>query len=168
MTGTFSNTDTFNRDDIRRVHASFAADYKIVAEWTGLHTPETIEPAISGIKAIAEEQYLSSVHLQLRSSQGIVIKAAVYRVTTNASLWSADRPGDLYWDHNAGDTLNVIVYYNDTWWKLGPATREAFSAEHTPGWGTSNFDGNYGGLLAVADKRFASRAYGIERTRYGP
>ncbi len=32
-------TDTFNRDDIRRVYASFAADYKIVAEWTELHQP---------------------------------------------------------------------------------------------------------------------------------
>lgn len=165
MTGTF--TDTFNRDDIRRVYASFAADYKIVAEWTGLHSSAIIDRAIVGIKAIAEEQYLKEVHLQLRSAAGLVRKAAVYRVTTNASLWSADKPGDLYWDHEDGDSLNVIVYYSAKWWELTPAQRDAFSAKHTAGWGTSDFDGNYGGLISITDKRFASRAYGMERTQYG-
>ena len=55
-------TDTFNRDDIRRVYASFAADYKIVAEWTGLHSPADVASNIAEIKAIAEEQYLKEVH----------------------------------------------------------------------------------------------------------
>lgn len=164
MTGTF--TDTFNRDDIRRVYASFAADYKIVAEWTGLHSAAVIESAIAGVKSIAEEQYLKEVHLQLLSAGGVVKEAAVYRVTTNASLWSADKPGDLYWGHENGDDLVLIVYYNDKWWRLTQAQRDAFDAQHTPGWGASDFDGNYVGLVATADKRFASRAYGMQRTRY--
>ena len=65
MTDTF--TQTFNRDDIRRVYASFAADYKIVAEWTGLRSAAYVEKTIGQIKALAEEQYLSAVHLQLKS-----------------------------------------------------------------------------------------------------
>jgi uncharacterized secreted protein with C-terminal beta-propeller domain len=85
-------TDTFNRDDIRRVYASFAADYKIVAEWTELHRPQYVEKTIAEIKALAEEQYMKAVHLQLLSSTGVIREAAVYRVTTDASMWSADKP----------------------------------------------------------------------------
>ncbi len=164
MSGTF--TDTFNRDDIRRVYASFAADYKIVAEWTGLDTPSRVEQTIAEIKAITEEQYLDQVHLQLRSVSGTIRKAAVYRVTTNASLWSADRPGDLYWDHHDGDHLLLIVYFSQKWWNLTQSQRDAFAAVHMVGWGTSDFDGKYGVLVAATDKRFASRAYGMERTQY--
>jgi Bacterial HORMA domain family 1 len=159
-------TDTFNRDDIRRVYASFAADYKIVAEWTELHLPALVEQTIAEIKAIAEKQFLKEVHLQLRSSSGVIREAAVYRVTTNASLWSADKPGDLYWDSEDGDALQLIVYFNDRWWGLTQAQRNAFAAIHMVGWGTSDFDGIYDGLIASTDRRFASRAYGMERTRY--
>lgn len=159
-------TDTFNRDDIRRVYASFAADYKIVAEWTELHSAAFIEQTIVEIKALAEEQYLKEVHMQLVSSSGVIREAAVYRVTTNAALWSADKPGDLYWDSEPGDSLNLIVYFTQKWWDLTPTARAAFEEAHLPGWGTSDFDGNYGGLIPATDKRFASRAYGMERTTY--
>src|SRR6266511_2979764 len=97
-------TDTFNRDDIRRVYASFAADYKIAAEWTELHSAAFIE--------------------------------------------------------------QMIVYFTQKWRDLTPSARAAFEAVHMIGWGTSDFDGNYGGLIAATDKRFASRAYGMERTTY--
>ena len=36
MTETYSTT--FNREDIKRVHAAFAADYRIAAESTKLHS----------------------------------------------------------------------------------------------------------------------------------
>jgi hypothetical protein len=159
-------TDTFNRDDIKRVYASFAADYKIVAEWTELHSATFIEQTIVQIKALAEDQYLKEVHMQVVSASGVIREAAVYRVTTNASLWSADKPGDLYWDSEPGDSLNLIVYFTQKWWDLTPTARAAFEAAHLPGWGTSDFDGNYGGLIAATDKHFASRAYGMERTTY--
>ena len=103
---TVTLTDTFNRDDIRRVYASFAADYKIAAEWTGLHAPAFVTQTIEQIKAIAEEQYLQEVHLQLKTSAGAIRHAAVYRVSTNASGWSSDRPGDMYWQSYPGDSLH--------------------------------------------------------------
>lgn len=159
-------TDTFNRDDIRRVYASFAADYKIVAEWTELHRSAFVEQTIAEIKAIAEEQYLKEVHLQLRSSSGVIREAAVYRVTTNAMLWSADKPGDLYWYSEDGDSLQLIIYFTDKWWGLTQGQRDAFAADHMRGWGTTDFNGDYGAMIASMDKRFASRAYGMERTRY--
>jgi len=164
MTTTF--TYTFNRDDIRRVYASFAADYRIVAEWTGLHTSTFVERAIVQIKALAEEQYLKEVHLQLKSTTGRIRAAAVYRVSTNASGWSSDRPGSLYWDHDDGDRLQIIVYFTDQWRNLSDEARQKFAAIHMPDWGTSDFDGNYGPLIGSTDRRFASGAYGMERAHY--
>jgi hypothetical protein len=159
-------TRTFNRDDIRRVYASFAADYRIVAEWTGLHSSAYIEQNIAAVKAVAEEQYLKEVHLQLCSSMGRIRQAAVYRISTNASGWSADRPGDLYWDSDNGDYLQLIVFYTPKWSALSQAQRDAFRARHMPGWGPTDFDGSYGSMSSSTDRRYASRAYGMERTRY--
>lgn len=160
-------TDTFNRDDIRRVYASFAADYKIVAEWTELHSAYWIEKNTAEIKLFAEEQYVESLHVQLVGADGLPRRAAAYRVTTNASLWSADKPGDLRWATYDGDRLEIIVLYSQGWWDLTEAERQAFRNKHNITWGTTSFDGNYGGLVASTDKHFASRAYGIERTQYG-
>jgi hypothetical protein len=164
MTTTF--TYTFNRDDIRRVYASFAADYRIVAEWTGLHTRPFCEQAIEQIKALAEEQYLKEVHIQLKTSTGRIRAAAVYRVSTNASGWSSDRPGNLYWDHGDGDRLQIFVVFSDKWRKLTEEARRRFAAVHMPDWGTSDFDGNYGPLIGSTDRRFSSGAYGMERESY--
>lgn len=159
-------TDTFNRDDIRRVYASFAADYRIVAEWTGLVTTNKVERNVAAIKALSEDQYLKEVHLQLRQSTGRIRQAAVYRVSTNASGWSSDRPGDLYWESEKDDDLRLVVFYNSRWTELTNAQREAFRALHMPGWGPSDFDGKYGTMSVAADRRYASRGYGMERTRY--
>lgn len=163
---TMTLTDTFNRDDIRRVYASFAADYRIVAEWTKLHSATFVTQTVDEIKAIAEEQYLKEVHMHLLSSSGGIRLAAVYRVSTSASGWSADRPGDLYWSANAGDYLKLTIFFTQKWWELSQAERDAFSAAHMPGWGTSDFNGNYGVMSSSTDRHYASRAYGMERIRY--
>ena len=159
-------TQTFNRDDIRRVYASLTADYRIVAEWTELHSSAFVAATIEQIKALADEQYMQEVHLQLKSSTGVIRQAAVYRVSTNASGWSSDRPGDLYWETYHGDSLDLIVYFSDKWRLLPNEERDAFAAIHMPNWETSDFDGNYGAMSSVSDRRYASRAYGMERTRY--
>lgn len=159
-------TRTFNRDDIRRVYASFAADYRIVAEWTKLHSTAFVDATIDQIKALAEEEYLREVHLQLKSSRGVIRQAVVYRVSTNASGWSSDRPGDLYWASYEGDELQMIVYFTDKWWALPKDQRDEFARLHMPGWGTTDFDGNYGIMSGSSDRRYASRDYGMERTRY--
>jgi hypothetical protein len=159
-------TYTFNRDDIRRVYASFDADYRIVAEWTRLHSAQFMAETSASVQALAEEQYLKEVHLQLRSANGSIRHAAVYRVSTDASGWSSDRPGDLYWDNQPGDYLQVIVYYSEKWYELSEAKRNAFRAMYLQGWGPSDFDGNYGLMSSSTDRRYASRAYGMERIRY--
>ena len=164
MTDTF--TQTYNRDDIRRVHASFAADYKIVAEWTELHDPAFVAQTIEQIKALATEQYLSEIHVQLKSAGGLIREAAVYRVSMKASSWTSDRPGDLYWQAKQADRLYLVIYFSQKWRELPPKKKEEFAAIHMPHWGTSNFDGNYGTMTQDVDRHYSSRAYGLERTRY--
>ena len=164
MTTTF--TDTYNRDDIRRVHASFAADYRIVAEWTGLRPPDEVAAGIAAVQALAEAQYLEEVHIQLTTASGAIRQAAAYRVSTSASGWSTNRPGDLYWHSESSDQLRLVVFYNANWRALPKAAQDAFREAHLPGWGTSDFDGNYGAMSRNTDRRYASRAYGMERTRY--
>jgi Bacterial HORMA domain family 1 len=163
---TVTLTHSFNRDDIRRVYASFAAEYKIAAEWTGLHTPALVTKTIEQIKAIAEEQYLQEVHMQLQTQTGAVRNAAVYRVSANASGWSSDRPGDIYWQSYAGDSLQLIIYFTKKWWEETQSKRDAFTSLHMPGWGVSDFDGNYGAMTTSSGRRYASAGYGMERTDY--
>ncbi|MGH2878447.1 MAG: hypothetical protein ACRDK4_02415 [Solirubrobacteraceae bacterium] len=164
MTDTYS--DTFNREDIRRVHASFAADYRIAAESTGLISNERVERNVASIKALAEEQYLDTVHVRLLESNGAVREAAVYKVSANASGWSSERPGDVYWKASSGDTLCLTVFYSERWEALTQTQKDAFHDEHLPGWGPSDFDGDYGALAGSTDRHYSSRAYGMDRTRY--
>ncbi len=159
-------THTYNRQDIHRVHASFEADYRIVAEWTELHSPAYVDRIAGQIKALAEAEYLKEIHLQLQSRTGAVRQAAVYRISTNASSWSADRPGDLYWDSFDGDVLVLVIYFSEEWHQLSVAQQNEFSKAHLAGWGPSDFDGSYGSLSRSVDRHYTSRAYGLERTRF--
>jgi len=164
MTDTYSQT--YNREDVRRVHASFSADYKIVAEWTKLHSSNFISTTIGQINALAEARYLREIHLQLKSGTGKIREASVYKVSTNASSWSSDRPGDLYWNSDDGDELHIVVYFNQKWRDLTPKEREDFAQLHMPDWGASDFDGSYGTMTEKVDRRYSSHAYGLERTRH--
>lgn len=164
MTDTYS--DTFNREDIRRVHASFAADYRIAAESTELHSRSYVDETISEIESLAEDQYLSEIHLRLLTSSGTLREAAVFKVSTDASSWTSERPGDMYWKAGAGDSLKITVFYSAKWKALTKAQKDAYREKHLPGWGPSDFDGDYGTLSGSTDRHYSSRAYGIHRTRY--
>jgi hypothetical protein len=159
-------TDTFNREDIRRVHASFAADYRIATESTRLHDSDFVDATISEIGALAADRYLSEIHLRLLSSGGALREAAVYKVSTDASTWSSERPGDMYWKAQSGDRLCITVFYSARWKALSKAEKDAYKEKYLPGWGTSDFDGDYGTLTGSTDRHYASRAYGMDRTRY--
>ncbi len=164
MTDTYS--DTFNREDIRRVHSSFAADYRIASESTELHSRSYVDGTISEIGKLAEDQYLSEIHLRLLTSTGALREAAVYRVSTDASSWTSERPGDMYWEASSGDRLRITVFYSAKWKALTAAQKDAYRERYLPGWGSSDFDGDYGTLSGSTDRHYSSRSYGIDRTRY--
>lgn len=163
---TDTNTDTFNPDDRRRVFAAFAADYRIVASWTGLRTRAYVDRVIEQIKPFIEHEYLSAIHLQLKTASGAVREAAVYHVSTAASTWSSDSPGDMYWNHFDGDFLGIHIEYSDIWWDLPKDTRQAFRDKHIPDWGSSSLDGVYDSLTAADDRQYSSGSYGMKRTHH--
>lgn len=156
-------TSTYSVADIRRVFASFAADYRIVAEFTGLHESTFVASTIGQIQWLAQEEYLSEVHIQLKSSTGVIRRAATYKVSTTASAWSSDRPGNLYWPNSPGDSLTIVVFFSNKWHQLPTQTRINLENEHLPNWSSTNFDGSYANLSGSVDKTFSSRAYGLER-----
>jgi hypothetical protein len=166
MTTTY--THTYSRDDVVRVYASFSADYRIVAEWTRLHDAEFISRTIAQIAALVEAEYVSSVHLQLKSLMGTIKQAAVYRVSRTATGWSSDRPGDMYWVSQSGDKLEIVIFFSEKWNTLSQAQQAAFKAKYFPNWLPSDFDGQYPGLASHLDRRYASRGYGMERTDFSP
>lgn len=164
MTETYSTT--FNREDIRRVHAAFAADYRIAAESTKLHSSKYVDQNVAAIKAVAEERYLETIHMRLLASDGSVREAAVYEVSTDASGWTSERPGDMYWKAEPGDVLRLTIFYNEKWDGFTQTQKDAFRNEHLQGWGPTDFDGRYDGMTTSNDRQFASRAYGLQRIRH--
>src|SRR5437762_4685898 len=62
------------RDDIRRVYASFAADYRMVAEWTNLHSTPFVDTTIDEIKALAEEARSEEHTSELQSPMYLVCR----------------------------------------------------------------------------------------------
>jgi hypothetical protein len=163
---TDTTTDTYNPDDIRRVYAAFAAEYRIVAEWTGLEDRASVDKTIGQVKPFIEKEYLKAIHLRLKKSNGAVREASIYRVSTSASAWSSDSPGDIYWDHEEGDYLHIVISYSKKWWDLPEDTRKAFKETHIPEWGTTNIDGDYDSMSTSQDRKYSSGAYGMERTRH--
>ena len=157
----------FNRDDIRRVYASFAAEYKITAEWTGLHAPAFVTRTVEQIIAIAAEQVLQEVHLQLKRSArhdpqcfGLPGIDQCFRLVVGPS-------GDLYWESYAGDRLQLIVYFTEKWRALTLIREGSVRRVHMPDWGVNDFDGNYGTMTQNQPPPIReSGAYGLERTDY--
>jgi hypothetical protein len=72
----------------------------------------------------------------------------------------------MYWSANHGDSLRITISYSPKWRALTQAQRDAFIAKYLADWGTSDFDGSYGGLIGSTDRQYSSRAYGMDRTRY--
>ena len=75
-------------------------------------------------------------------------------------------PGTFTGRVTAGDSLQLIIYFTEKWRALTQVKRDAFAELHMPGWGVSDFDGTYGTMTSSAGRRYASGAYGMERTDY--
>ncbi len=157
-TGTY--TATYTVVDIRRVVDCFAADYDMIAQATGLASQGLVTDTVHDVKLLAEMEYLGGVDIVLQDQYGRVVRAAKYTVSTDASLWAAERPGNNLWPRIARGSLVVVVSYTRKWWDLGEERRRRFQREHL------RIDLSYPGLFGQVDRRYVSNAYGMERTSY--
>lgn len=164
---TGTSTSTYSVVDVRKVIDCFAADYDMVAQSTSLKTQQRVTDTVHDVKLLAERGYLSRVDIVLSDASGGAVRAAKYLVSTSASLWSAQRPGNTLWPRMPDGSLTVVVSYTQKWRELGQAGQQAFQQTYLRiGWSSSSINLAYPSLTGQADRRYASNAYGVERTSY--
>lgn len=167
MTTSGTYTGTYTVIDIRRVVDCFAADYDMIAQATGLASQGLVTDTVHDVKLLAEMEYLAGVDIVLQDPYGTVVRAAKYTVSTDASLWATERPGNNLWPRIASGSLVVVVSYTHKWLDLGEERRRKFQREYLRiSWVPSGIDLSYPRLLGQVDRRYASNAYGMERTSY--
>jgi hypothetical protein len=164
-TGTFTISSTYTITDVAKVVDRFAADFHMVAQSTGLASRDRVVGVTHDVKLMAQRGYLDRVDIVLRNAAGTEIKAAKYTVSTDAGGWTSDRPGNSLWPSAPGGELYVVVSYTDAWWGLSEYQRGAFiDGECLQSWSRSDIDLSYPGMTGRYDRRYASNAYGMERT----
>lgn len=164
-TGTFSST--YSIVDVAKVVDRFTADFHMLGQSTGLASAQRARDVGHDVKLMAQRGYIDRVDIVLLNSAGEEVRAAKYTVSTDAGLWSSDRPGNNLWPREAGGSLSVVVSYTSTWYALSAEQRKWFHAEECElSWGPSSIDTTYPGLVGRFDRRYASNAYGMERTVY--
>lgn len=165
--GTFTLSSTYTITDVAKVVDRFAADYHMIAQATGLVSRDHVVNVVHDVKLMAQRGYLKRVDLVLRNAAGEKVRAAKYTVSTDASGWTSDRPGNNLWPRLAGGDLRVVVSYSDAWWALTEYQRDAFKRnECVLYWSNTDIDTSYSGMIGRVDRRYSSNAYGMERTTY--
>lgn len=162
ISNTYSTTHTIV--DIGKVLDHFAADFDMIAQSTGLRTRENVKDTCEDIKAMAVYGYLQEANVYLKDANGEIIRAAKYQVSTNAALWTSQRPGNSLWSRTPGGQLNVHVIYGPTWWQLSESQRQSFKAKLRRNWGTADLDTSFPVLSRYSDRDYVSNGYGLRKT----
>lgn len=165
---TGTQTNTYTVTDIRRVVASFAADFSMISQATGLWESEDVRETVSDLNAFAEAGYLTKVHLILWDAGGNKLRAAKYTVSTTAVGWNNDRPGNNLWPRTPGGSLQVIATLSSDWWALDEVSKAWVRKQYgiVGAWSPTDTDTSHAGMTSSTDRRYASNGYGMERTIY--
>ena len=168
MSSTGTTTQTFTVADIRKVVDSFAADYTMMSESTGLHSPSEIRSTVADLKIFAEAGYLIDVTLILRDKAGTEIKGAKYKTSDAASGWVSQRPGNSMWPRTPDGNLEIVASLKSTWWAMTDDQRATFKRSKGLAlpWPTTTTDTSLSGLTQSDGQRYASNGYGLERSNY--
>lgn len=162
MTRTSSHTVT----DVRRVFDSFAADYDMIAQVSGLQTQQHVSDVVHDVKTFSESGYLDCVSLVLSDRVGSTKRARKYTVSTSAAGWTTDQPGDNLWPTLSDGSLTAVLSYSQAWKNLSEAAKQTFKNGLRIKWGPSGIDLSFPGLTGTADRKYASNGYGVQRTSY--
>ena len=165
-TGTL--TTTYTVSDVRRVIASFGADFSMISQTTGLRESQNVRETVSDLNAFAEAGYLEEIHLILWDARGNKLRAAKFTVSTSAASWSNDRPGGNLWPRTPGGSLQVISTLSSDWWAMDEAARDRVREQYSiaGAWRLTNTDTSHVSMSSSTDRRYASNAYGMQRTIY--
>jgi Bacterial HORMA domain family 1 len=166
MSDSQSYTDSYSAADVNKVADRFGSDLEMIGQSTGVLGESRKAGIVNDVKELAKKGYLEQISVVLFDSAGGEVKARKYVVSTDASLWTSDRPGDNLWPRTPGGSLKVVVHYTDAWAALGEAGQTRFESGLKLSWSASQVDTNFPGLSGTAGRRYASNAFGLERTDY--
>jgi hypothetical protein len=165
---TYTQSSTYTTTDVGKVVDRFTADYHMIAQATGLAHRGYVVDVAHDIKELAKGHYLAAASIVLRNASGAIVRANKYTVSTDASGWSSDRPGDNLWPRQITGTLDVVVSYSPAWWALTDQQRRMFhETKCVLPWTTTDIDTSFPGLPSTVDRHYASNAYGMERRSFG-
>lgn len=164
MSSSGTDSTTFTTADIGKVFDCFAADYDMVAQSTGLKTRDYVKRIAEDVKTMARNGYLNEVNICLENENGEIIRAAKYEVSTDASLWTSQRPGNNLWPRTPGGSLNVITSYSSKWKSLTDAQKASFRSQLKESWVSTNIDISFPTLSRSHDRDYASNGYGARKS----
>lgn len=168
MVMTTTRTKTFTITDVRRVLASFAADYSMIAQATATHSNVQVKRTVADLTIFAEHDMLLAVDIVLLDAKDVPMRAAQYTVSTTASGWTNQEPGNNLWPKIPGTHLRVIATLSDAWWDKS-TTEKARFRERTGlqgSWDVTSIDTSFSGMGRTVDRRYASNGYGMEKALY--
>ena len=154
-------TQTYTRTDICKVFENFQADLEMLALRTQAMESGHARKYAQDVCLMAQERCLESVHIQLRDSNGRLVKAHRYSVE-EGTLSSSQRPGKNRWPCLPGGSLGVIVKYSDR----QQAEQLKKSGKLLLCWSPSGLSTNYYGMQKDGDRSYSSNSYGLRRDTF--
>jgi hypothetical protein len=165
---TGTQTATFTLAHIRRVINNFGADCFMIGQSTGLATQPEIEGTVTDLIMFANEGFLVEIAIILWNSAGTDIRGRRYTVSTAATGWKSDEPGDNNWPRTPGGRLQIIATMSDAWWRLSNQGRQSVIERlNIQGkWPVTSTDTSFKDMTGSQDRQFASGGFGIQRWTY--
>jgi hypothetical protein len=164
MSYTESQTVTYTIADIGKVIDCFGADLDMISQSTGLLTRELVKQYTADVKAMAQNGYLLEANIVLRNSAGVIIRAAKYEVSANASSLTSSRPGNSRWPPTTAGELSVEVRYSQNWRDLTDLQRTLFKGSLSPNWTASSTDLSFPALARSTDRSYVSNGWGVTKS----
>jgi hypothetical protein len=162
-----SYSTTFTTADIGKVFDCFAADYDMVSQSTGLHSREYAKSISGDVKIWAQHGYLDEVSICLQNSAKEIIRAAKYEISTDAGLWTAQRPGNNLWPRVSGGNLRIILNYSEKWHNLSDQQKTTFRTNQlNESWVSTDIDTSFPSLSKSFDRNYVSNGYGVRKSTY--
>jgi hypothetical protein len=164
MTYAETVAETYTVADIGKVIDCIAADLDMNSQSTGLLSRDTVKIYAADVKLMAQRGYLREANIVLKNSAGVVIKAAKYEVSTDASTLTAQRPGNNLWPPTPGGELSIVVQYSPKFGALTTAQKEALNEALSTTWSTSTTDLSFPALTRASDRSYVSNGWGVTKS----
>jgi len=157
-------TQTYTVADIGKVIDCIAADLDMNSQSTGLLSRDTVKSYAADVRLMAQKGYLQEANIVLKNSSGVVIKAAKYEVSTDASTLTAHRPGNNLWPRTPSGELSIVVRFSKKWTEATAAQKEALNQSLTTSWSTSTTDLFFPTLTRTQDRNYVSSGWGVTKS----